>query len=341
MRSFFRCLMALTLVTTGAAVMVTARSFSGQTPAVQQPHAGHEAAAVGACGEPNDRWHADVMTRPDGSECFPGHEHGDEPPAWLAEGGVNLRYGGPEATPRENEIKHQAYKGFAFADVKQQEGYLRVHAASNPHDRAARFHSYEFYLRDAAGNISQFRGWYDTGDRIKDRPSRATDPQIRPLIGVVDKESFDKGIRCEQWYMMTTSEYGGWGPDLGWTICNSTTLYVLGEDRTADDYSSWVPSPDGSMGLVRRLELAWYGPDASVAADRGTPPKNKTFYTTQFGMRVNGPDDKKCGETVIYGDQTFTTKCLPQYIAKTAKAITFPNNSWQKTFPGRNIKMPN
>jgi hypothetical protein len=282
--------------------------------------------------------------QPDGTECETGHEHGDEPPQWLAEKDLAIRYGGPEATPRENEIKHQAYKGFAFTDVKGQQGYLRVHAASNPHDRAARFHSYEFYLKDVAGNVSQFRGWYDTGDRISDRPSRARDTPIRPVIAVVDQESYDKGTRCEQWYMVASrigNEGEGWGPDLGWTICNSTTLYVAGEHATADDYSTWVPSPDGSTGLVRRVEIAWYGPDSSVAANRGDPPKNKVFYATQFGERVDDPEDRKCGSMVSIGDQTFVLACLPQYVASTAKAITFPGNSWQKTFPGRGVKLPN
>src|SRR5690606_10080162 len=109
------------------------------------------------------------------------HEHGDAPPQWLinwfaglgpdsrAVFGDGVIYGGDEATPGENMMKPQAFKGVAF--TLQTTGgpvdiYLRVHAQTNPMGHMARFHSFESYLRDPSGNVSIMQGWldYGTGD---------------------------------------------------------------------------------------------------------------------------------------------------------------------------------
>lgn len=335
------------------------------------------------CGLPMNTWHPDVVMVA-GVECFPGHEHGHAPPVWLSNMGVNLVYGGDEATDGENVMKHQAYKGFAFVDDRfncndhpeipncennnegaahpldpdssdDQYGYVRVHAASNPHDRSARFHSYEVYLLSRNENgewkISRWQGWYDTGTGIfpgLHRVTSAVDAQLRPVIGVVDQQGWDLGKRCEQWYMMASrvivnpsddpnehQEYGeGWGLDLGWNICGTTTIGHPNEHLTAHDLSTWEIVPD-SFGPQRRLDVSYF-------PGRGDPPMDVDFMATQFGVRVSGPNDPLCSGSFSIDGKTYPNKCLTQHISSSLKHIGFSTgNAWQEVFPVRGVRMPN
>lgn len=279
---------------------------------------------VGICGEDEMHWHPPVV---DG--CATGHEHGDAPPDWIAAAGYDVSYHfHGNTTAAENTIKHPAMKGFA-ARFNNQDIYLRYHAASNPLDRSARYHSLELFIRDATGAVSHMAYWYNTGDPTIDRVPRrqGSEPQQRPILLVVDRTSWDQGIRCEQWYDAPGQPL--WGADFGLTICNTTTLYNAGENATAADQSTWVPAPDDSLGLTRRLELAWY---ANRSTLRGT------FTTDQFGGSVN-----RCveGASISKFGVSYPAVCLTQTIQPTLATIQFPGNAIQRTFPGQGVQLPN
>jgi len=254
---------------------------------------------VGVCGESKTAWHPSVV-----SGCDTHHEHGDAPASFATTFsqdtfGHGVEYGGDEASsPMENSMKHEAFKGFLIPSVTASgsQGYLRYHAASNPADRAAQLHSYEFYYRDRAGNVSFFQGVYDVGNpapypqgaRV---PRRLGDPGFRPIMLVVDQQTWNQGIRCEQWYMFGN---GGWAPEFSLTICNTTTFYNAAENATAMDQSTWQAT--GDFGLTRRAEFFWY------------PSRVQGFS----GWFCANPDGSS-GQPQM-GSST-CTQGLPQYIA--------------------------
>lgn len=280
---------------------------------------------VGVCGELLDRWHPPVV---DG--CATGHEHGDPPPQWILDAGYTVSFHGHfNTSPTEHTSKHAAMKGFK-SDIKGVELYFRVHAASNPLDRMARYHSYEIWARDPQGGVSHWQGWYNTGDPVRDRFVRrqGVETDTRPAMLVVDQTSWDQGVRCEQWYA-TTAE---WSWDFGWTICNSTTLFQTGEQATATDPTTWRHAPDHTTGTTRRLEAAWY---------TSRPHPTGQFYATQFGEIVSSPRDPRCMATSTMHGQTYQNVCLEQYIAPTMHQVDYPNNAAQKDFPNEGVRFPN
>ena len=184
-----------------------------------------------------DTWHPPVV-----NGCATGHEHGDAPPSWVSASGYPLSFHGAfNTSPAENTAKHAAMKGFATR-FNNQDVYFRIHAASNPLDRSARYHSYELWIRDDAGAVSHMQGWYNTGDP---RPASQGGARCaaayagverrrgsgRSLL-IADETSLQQGINCEQWYSSPSEP--AWGPDFGWTICGATTLYRANENATAE-----------------------------------------------------------------------------------------------------------
>lgn len=293
--------------------------------------------AVGRCGEPMDRWHPPVVTGPDGRPCETGHEHGDPPPAWIAAAGYTVSFSGPfNTSPAENVEKHAAMKGFSTR-LNGVDIYFRVHAASNPLDRMARYHSYQVWARDPSGNVSFWQGWYNSGDprpaseggsRVPRRIIASPAEDQRPIVAVCDATSIAQGIGCEQWYSAPGEPAWGW--DFGWTICGATTLYTPGENATAYDMSTWIPT--GETGNTRRLEAAWYA---------FRHPIRGAFVATQFGEIVSGHNDARCsGTTTRYG-VTYQNVCLDQYIAPTMPTVSFPGNADQKTYPDPGVTIPN
>ncbi|MEI7555282.1 hypothetical protein [Candidatus Chlorohelix sp.] len=321
-------------------LLVTANSTDGQSsnarinfiiknaalpPATTTPPATTD---KGVCGESSEMWHPPVVTGTDGKPCNTGHEHGDEPPKWISDAGYMVMFHGHFSTsPLENTAKHAAMKGFStrFGDT---DVYFRIHAASNPLDHSARYHSYEVWARDSSGAVSHWQGWNNTGDPITDRIVRrqGVESSVRPIMLVVDQTSLAQGIGCEQWYSTTAR----WSWDFGWTICGATTFYTPGENTTASDQSTWKLT--GSLGGTRRLEAAWYIFRAH--------PTGK-FYATQFGDIVSGLNDAKCSATSVKYGVTYQNVCLEQYIAPTMKQVSFPNNAIQKDFDVTGVKIPN
>jgi hypothetical protein len=270
-----------------------------------------------ACGLDPAAWHPPVV---DG--CAAGHEHGDEPPDWLQQSQWPLSYVGAfNTSAMENVMKHAAMKGF-LAVLDGQEVYARVHAASNVLDRSARYHSFEYWQRDAAGGISHWTGWYDVGSPETARIPRVVATDLRPVILVVDQASWDAGFRCEQWY----TDGPGWRPALGWTICDSTTLYYPGENAE-QGMGNWQLT--GSLGLLRRLEWSWRQQDSPSL------PRDQVVYLTQFGQWAEGgPLDPLCSSTTTKFGVMYQNVCLEQYIASTAGDVVFPGNDVQRQFAG-------
>ncbi len=274
-------------------------------------------------------WHPPVV-----NGCATGHEHGDAPPSWVSASGYPLSFHGAfNTSSAENTAKHAAMKGFATR-FNDQDLYLRIHAASNPLDRSARYHSYELWIRDEAGAVSHMQGWYNTGDP---RPAsqggarfvrrRGEEVLQRPVMLIPDQTSLQQGINCEQWYAAPGEPI--WGPDFGWLICNATTLYNPAENATAGDQSTWILNPNGELGTTRRLELAWYANRSNL---RGR------FVTNQFGEQVNSC---VAGTRVVKFGVEYSTVCLEQNIASTLQTIQFPDNAVQKNFPADGVQLPN
>jgi len=215
---------------------------------------------TGKCGEPMDLWHPPVY-----NGCETGHEHGDPPPDWISKAGYSLSFHGPfNTSPVENTTKHTSMKGF-LANFAGVEVYFRTHFASNPQERFGAYHSYEVFARDPSGKVSHWQGWNYSGNPTNnnERCVRRNPPEpceeVRPIILVTDQTSLNQGITCEQWYAATAA----WSWDFGITICGSTTVYQRDKEQdstNAFDQSTWKLT--GDLGLTRRLEAAWYGPDS-------------------------------------------------------------------------------
>jgi hypothetical protein len=284
------------------------------------------------------------------TECLYGHEHGDAPPDWIAAAGFQVAFdhaGGfhGNTTSAENTTKHAAMKGY-LADFNDYAGgaqqvYFRVHIASNVLDRMARYHSYEVFMRDAKGGVSHWQGWFNSGDPVADRfvYNGSNDPGRRPIVLTQDETTFAK-VKNEHWYMRAAAS---WNWDFAWTV-DATTFYTPDESKNTD-ISAWKQT--GRQGTVRRFEPAWYGPDSKVAATRSqVAPKGRTFYATQFGEIVTGPNSARCtGTTTSYG-AVYQNECLPQFIATTARAVesAIPGgNARERVFPGigLGVKVPN
>ncbi len=252
----------------------TATSAPTATPTVEPTATAIPATATATATPSLSGWHAPT-----------DHEHGDAPPAWVnqwiaanasAYGASQLVYGGDEATsPLEDGMKHAAFKGFALTSPGGTAIYLRYHAAANPMDRSAQFHSYEVWWRDTQGGISFMQGWYDTGSP-EPFPSGNRFPRVngetdrRPVMLVVDRATLGDGVGndCEQWYMFGQG-YGR--PDFALTICGVPYLYNATENATAHDVTTWERNPQGGSGLHRRAEAFFFPDRAGVGVFWRTP----------------------------------------------------------------------
>lgn len=299
---------------------------------------------------PDHVWHAPAC----------GHEHGDAPPQWIADAGYQAGFdheGGfhGNTTPAENTLKHRSMKGMhAVFPASGQEAYVRLHFASNVFERMSRYHSAEVFLRDVQGGVSHWQGWTNTGNPDPKAPQTgrvskaAPDPGYRPVVLVTDQAALEKGLKCEQWYSSTSS----WGPEFGWTICDSTSFYFP-EEAQYTDYQfplcGITAVPPICLGSNRELEFSWYLTGSPFAASRGNlAPKDVEFYATQFGEGVSGPDDPKCqvgAMTTRFGG-AYQNVCLSQYVASTARAVenlpSVPNaNRYRKDYDVTGVTYPN
>lgn len=294
-----------------------------------------------ACMTDPGYWHA--------PSC--GHEHGDAPPQWIADAGYQAGFDSTHGfhgntTAQENTTKHRSMKGM-LATFGQQQVYARLHFASNVFERMSRYHSYEVFIKDASNNVSHYQGWTNTGDPTGGGTGRRSkslpDNGVRPTTQVVDQAALQMGRNCEQWYATTSS----WGPDLGWTICDSTTAYFT-EENQYPDYEFPLcqygyPKPL-CLGSNREMEFSLYVTGSVNAPSRGDlAPKDVHFYATQFGEGVSGQNDPRCqvGAMTNKFGKEYQNLCLEQYVASTLRAIENPSNRFRKDYDVTGVEFPN
>lgn len=271
-------------------------------------------------------WHA-----PGSHGDRPAHEHGNQPPAWLTDAGITPSFTHVAGTPNENMayFKHTSFKAVS-ARMDGVDFYFVGHWDFNPSGHPSRFHSYQIWLRDATGAISHMHGWQDYGEDNNTGPNLVevcgVSSNIRPIM-MANKVGCSP-IMFETWYSRASGS-GAWSIDTGVSI---NPNYFAGGDIT--DPTTWTPT-GGVRNLTRRLEIAWY-------ANRS--PLKGTFYTTQWGDEVEGPNDPLCDglHTRTFGTRSYNIICLEQYIAPTLTSITFPDNAIQRVYPGSSVvRLPN
>lgn len=282
----------------------------------------------GICGESNDTWHSPVV-----NNCETGHEHGDSPPTWVVDSKWKPMFTHAANTPNENILKHSSFKGFTLND-DDVEVYFVMHLDSNPSGHSTRFHSYQAWAKDASGAVSYWDLWADfgegdnTGSNLRPVDGCGAPQFVRPIMAVNYPECEKK---FENWYNRAGAP--GWAWDFG---INILAQYYngprLGTSSSSDlsAISTWLPT--GDLNSARRIELSWY-------SFRDHP--TGTFYSTQFGEIVTGPEDTRCGTTKTLGTKSYTVLCLEQYIAPTMTSVSFPDNSVQKNYDMTGVKLPN
>lgn len=278
-------------------------------------------------------WHG-----PTGSGgCFYGHEHGEQPPAWVTSFEMPLMLNHGANTPNENILKHTAFKGLTFTD----DGvifYAMMHLDSHPNGQSTRFHSVQIWARDAAGNVSYFDHWLDygqgnnTGPNTRPVDTCGTQQGIRPIIQVNYQTC---PLAFENWYAATIIPWS-WdvGVNLNAQYYNGPSVGVS-SSTDLNDYATWLPT--GNINATRRVEAAWY----KGRADFSGAPLDEWFYATQFGQIVSGPNDPVCGTSRTFGAKTYTVLCARQYIASTLTTVEFPGNAAQRTYPVQGVVLPN
>jgi hypothetical protein len=291
------------------------------------------------------------------------HEHGDKPPAWadawsMQNFGHSVIYGGDEATPNENLLKHVAYKGTEHTfsvNGCSIEAYFRYHAMSNPMGRSGPFHSYEMYARDCQGGISFWQGWVWAGypefrsqrmTKANEQPGTIlTDGSGLPapgrdqfIISAPDHTDWNNFLRSDQWYLFNPF----W--EVSVTILGSTAFFNYDEYLgDVANMATWELT--GSKGLTRRFEMSHYTSTGAGSPVDGVNVPLDAWYCAQLHPtedRVEGPTHRPHWDVTgaVAGPNSCPSGYVPQYKASTfpAAGLSFRNgNAYEKTFPGEGI----
>lgn len=246
------------------------------------------------------KWHPAVDPA---TGCMYGHEHGSDPnPAGSLFAPVV--FGGDEATPNENVIKHNGYKIFYIHRSNTQNANpttdpcddvrVRVHMDVTPRERTGQYHSFEAAIAHCANgrqDVSYIQGWMDFGTVVSLSTREGGDPGIRPMKFAPSPRDFEaNGLNIwEVWYGRS-----GVGLDMGWLVGEVPTLFHDGSDPQNPATWNWT----GGTGRKRKMEnFNFYG-------FRET--RRGEFWTDQFGNTVD-PNSAFCKDA--------NNKCLRQYVS--------------------------
>lgn len=263
-------------------------------------------------------WHA-----PGAHGDRPAHEHGDAAPSWVTAAGYTPSFTHVAGTPNENHVyfKHTAFKSWA-GRFGTTDWFGIFHLDFNPGGHQSRFHSYQIWFKDQTGAVSHMHGWLDFGEGMNTLPNLRVvcgkaDP-IRPVIQANKPGCIP--VLFETWYANAANP----GLDIGFSVSPN---FFAGGDPTAP--GTWI-ARDRVHNTERRVEFAYYGQWGGVR-------KTGTFWTTQLGSFVSGPDDPLCGTSAAIGDRTYPIVCITQTIQPTLPEIRFPGNAIQRVFPGAGV----
>ncbi|MBI5670810.1 MAG: carboxypeptidase regulatory-like domain-containing protein [Chloroflexi bacterium] len=275
------------------------------------------------------RWHPAVEPV---TGCMYGHEHGSDPnPSGSLFAPVV--FGGDEATPNENVIKHNGYKIFYIHRSNTQNANptsdpcddvrVRVHMDVTPRERTGQYHSFEAAIAHCANgqrDVSYIQGWMDFGTVVSLSTREGGDPGIRPMKFAPSPNDFAaNGLNIwEVWYGRS-----GVGLDMGWLVGEVPTLFHDGSDPQNPATWNWT----GGEGRKRKMEnFNFYG-------FRET--RRGEFWTDQFGNSVD-PNSTFCKDP--------NNKCLRQYVSRlfgTSRSdiITF-NLAYNNEYDTRGVNFP-
>jgi hypothetical protein len=299
----------------------------------------------GACGEHNDRWHPAVINQAYVDKwgvgvvgCQTGHHHGDPAPQWAIDWLIGhgeqgyVLYGGPSQTPNENELKHQGYVGVGGSLVgnngEVQQYYIVFHAQTNPAGRSGgawsgRIHSKQVFQLDDQGGVTRVQKWENYGATPQDRS--CIDDAIGLAAGCTDRNGTGEMIvaiegqtACESWY--NNASTNTFGPEGGLFICNVMVWFDYDErDYASFDAVAQWPVRNGATGNSIGMDFNWY-------EFEGGPHRGTTFWTTQIGTPVSGPNDPLCsGQQTVFG-VVVDVVCVEQNFSPTWTGVEFPNN---------------
>lgn len=294
--------------------------------------------SVGTCGESLHDWHPQFI-----GQCNTGHEHGDAPPLWTHEAPQHPHFTHPGGTPNENILKHSSFKGF-HVTLSGVETYIVAHLDTHPNGQQTRSHSIQVWFRSSP--VSYITQWLDFGEGDNLLPNLAAAENIcatavfrRPIIQVNFPDCV--GLNSENWYARNGP---AWSFDIGFNV--SPQYYGGPQQGTLSsgnlaDFQSWLPT--GIWNTLRRVELAWYRDRYIQHLQAAGVPLFTTFYATQFGDVVSGPDDPVCGTERFTRGRTFTVLCLPQFVAESLPTISSGTgiNAVEKLYPNAGLTLPN
>ena len=263
------------------------------------------------------------------------HEHGDPPPRWADEWscesfGHPVIFGGDEATPNENQMKHEAYKGYAFtaqADISEYVHiFVRLHMASNPHERATRFHSYDMYVGLDRSNVSIWQGWLDfepapdNRDTHSDGRSHDLIPKYEPSNHIIGWDSGDNTFHEQSFDAYETGRefwYAQFSTETEWdtvflidTYDPATFTDPDTEHLDSMNHALWQPS--GVFGLDRRLRVRWIVDGANTLTVAGRPYLTRNTLDPR-GWFCTTPQGDITRNAV--GDPSECSGDLPQFIS--------------------------
>ena len=191
---------------------------------------------------PTTGWHAPVHS----SGCYFQHEHGDQPPSWVA------------SAFTQNRESHVGYKGTTASMSNGVQSYFIAHILTTASARSHGDHDFQLWIKDPSNGISFWQGVMDFGSPP---PLRTADDSQRPIV----LSQGDGG--CETWY----SRPGTAIMDVGWVVCGR--------------YDSFAGQILGGIGTTRRGDWVIPHGRLSNPNFPGAAPTLAQYALTEYGVQ--------------------------------------------------------